>query len=167
MKEDKENCFREFKMQYRIVHRKNFFIIGFSKRITLQFHGENRQLDSLYALMTDENRKKLMSFNDCEPYGIVSVSADFSDRTREGSIWELHLRGLPPTDLMFFPFLNQSGLYSHHAAAIRKRCRAHGLKSTPHGLPPRIMSSRAVPRCSGMKAMTHRAEISKVRYGYR
>ena len=79
------NCFRESKMQYRIVHRKNFFIIGFSKRITLQFHGENRQLDSLYALMTDENRKKLMSFNDCEPYGIVSVSADFSDRTREGS----------------------------------------------------------------------------------
>ena len=27
----KENCFREFKMQYRIVHRKNFFIIGLIK----------------------------------------------------------------------------------------------------------------------------------------
>lgn len=87
----KENCFREFKMQYRIVHRKNFFIIGFSKRITLQFHGENRQLDFLYELMTDENRNRLMSLNDCEPYGIVSVSADFSDRTREGSLLTQYL----------------------------------------------------------------------------
>ena len=86
-----ENCFRESKMQYRIVHRKNFFIIGFSKRITLQFHGENRQLDSLYARMTDEMRRKLLSINDCEPYGIVSVSADFSDRTREGSFLTQYL----------------------------------------------------------------------------
>lgn len=86
-----ENCLKEFKMQYRIVHRKNFFIIGFSKRITLQFHGENRQLDSLYELMTDEMRRKLLSINDCEPYGIVSVSADFSDRTREGSLLTQYL----------------------------------------------------------------------------
>lgn len=78
-------------MEYRVVHRKGFSIIGFRKRITLQFTGENHQIDSLYALLTEESRGRLLAYNDELPNGIVSVSADFSDRTREGSYLDQYL----------------------------------------------------------------------------
>lgn len=78
-------------MEYRIVHRKGFSIIGFRKRITLQFTGENHQIDSLNALLTDDARGRLLACNDELPKGIVSVSADFSDRTREGSYLDQYL----------------------------------------------------------------------------
>ena len=78
-------------MEYRIVHSKGFSIIGFRKRITLQFTGENHQIDSLNALLTDDARGRLLACNDELPKGIVSVSADFSDRTREGSYLDQYL----------------------------------------------------------------------------
>ena len=72
-------------MEYRIIHKEQFFIAGISKRITLQFKGENHQLDSLYQKMTEEMKQKLLQINNTEPSGIVNVSAEFSDRTKEGS----------------------------------------------------------------------------------
>ena len=72
-------------MEYRIIHKKKFFIAGISKRITLQFKGENHQLDSLYQKMTEKTKHKLLQINNTEPSGIVNVSAEFSDRTKEGS----------------------------------------------------------------------------------
>lgn len=72
-------------MNCRIIPKDEFHIIGFRKRITLQFSGENHQIDSLYAQMNEENRKKLLLVNDVQPEGIISVSSDFSDRTKEGS----------------------------------------------------------------------------------
>ena len=82
-------------VEYRIVHRKGFSIIGFRKRITLQFTGENHQIDSLNALLTEDARGRLLACNDELPKGIVSVSADFSDRTREGSYSISILASLP------------------------------------------------------------------------
>lgn len=79
------------RVNYRIVHRKGFSIIGFRKRITLQFTGENHQIDSLNALLTEDARGRLLACNDELPKGIVSVSADFSDRTREGSHLDQYL----------------------------------------------------------------------------
>ena len=78
-------------MECRIISRGEFFIIGFRKSITLQFSGENHQIDSLYELMTEERKACLLAMNDTEPKGIISVSADFSDRTREGSTLDQYL----------------------------------------------------------------------------
>lgn len=75
-------------MDVRIVHRDAFFIIGFHRTITLQFHGENHQNDPLYEKLTDRARAALLALGDQEPEGIVSVSCDFADRTREGSALE-------------------------------------------------------------------------------
>ena len=35
--------------------------------------------------MTEEMKQKLLQINNTEPSGIVNVSAEFSDRTKEGS----------------------------------------------------------------------------------
>ena len=78
-------------MECRIISKDEFFIIGFQKMITLQFSGENHQMDSLYDLMTDERKACLLAMNDTEPKGIISVSADFTDRTREGSTLKQYL----------------------------------------------------------------------------
>ena len=78
-------------MESRIISKGEFFIIGFQKVITLQFSGENKQIESLQELMTEERKARLLAMNDTEPKGIISVSADFSDRTREGSTLKQYL----------------------------------------------------------------------------
>ncbi len=78
-------------MEYRIVSRDEFFIIGFMKRISLQFHGENHQIDSLRDKLTGEVIRELETLNDVEPKGIVCVSANFSDRTKEGSLLDQYI----------------------------------------------------------------------------
>lgn len=72
-------------MEYRIVEKGAFVIVGFKKRITMQFEGVNPQMDSIVRKLTSEVVSELKSLCDTEPSGILSVSANFADRTVEGS----------------------------------------------------------------------------------
>lgn len=72
-------------MDYRIVEKDAFKIVGLKKRITLIFEGTNHQIDSIVQGLTAENIKELKSLCDIEPKGILSVSTNFSERTVEGS----------------------------------------------------------------------------------
>lgn len=72
-------------MDYRIVEKGAFTIVGFCKRITLQFSGANPQMDSLVQKLTPDRIAELKGLCNTEPGGILSVSANFADRTREGS----------------------------------------------------------------------------------
>lgn len=72
-------------MNYRIVEKEAFRIIGFKKRITLQFEGVNHQLDDLVQRLTPEVIAELKSLSNTEPAGILNVSANFTDRTNEGT----------------------------------------------------------------------------------
>ncbi|MFC6334502.1 GyrI-like domain-containing protein [Paenibacillus septentrionalis] len=72
-------------MNYRIVEKEAFRIIGFKKRITLQFEGVNHQLDDLVQKLTPEVIAELKSLSNMEPAGILNVSANFTDRTNEGT----------------------------------------------------------------------------------
>lgn len=72
-------------MNYRIVEKEAFRIIGFKKRITLQFEGVNHQLDDLVQRLTPEVIAELKSLSNMEPTGILNVSANFTDRTNEGT----------------------------------------------------------------------------------
>lgn len=72
-------------MDYRIVEKDAFKIVGLKKRITLIFEGVNHQMDSVLQSLTDEGIKELKSLCDTEPKGILSVSTNFSERTVEGS----------------------------------------------------------------------------------
>lgn len=78
-------------MDWRLEHLDSFWIVGFSKRISLQFEGENHQLDELVGRMTTSVVAHLKSLNDRSPKGILNVSADFEDRTREGSMLDQYL----------------------------------------------------------------------------
>ena len=72
-------------MDYRIVDKDAFKIVGLKKRITLIFEGVNHQMDSVLQGLTADKIKELKSLCDIEPKGILSVSANFAERTVEGS----------------------------------------------------------------------------------
>lgn len=73
------------KMNYRIIDKEAFYITGFKKQITLVFNGVNTQMESVYEKLTPEIIAELKSLSDIEPSGMLNVSANFSDRTLEGS----------------------------------------------------------------------------------
>ncbi|WP_024295559.1 AraC family transcriptional regulator [Lacrimispora indolis] len=72
-------------MNYRVIEKEEFHIVGFKKRITMQFKGINPQMDSLVQKLTPQVIEELKGLCDVEPKGILSVSADFNERTTEGS----------------------------------------------------------------------------------
>jgi AraC family transcriptional regulator len=73
------------KMDYRIVHKGEFSIVGFKKRITLQFEGINSQIDNITAKLTPEIITELKGLCDIEPEGILNASVNFEDQTLEGT----------------------------------------------------------------------------------
>ena len=72
-------------MNYRIVEKNDFYIIGLKKRITIQFKGINTQMDSLVRELTPEMITELKGLCDTVPEGILTVSANFSERASECS----------------------------------------------------------------------------------
>jgi AraC family transcriptional regulator len=72
-------------MNYRVVEKDGFNIVGFKKRITMQFKGINTQMDSLVEKLTPQVIDELKCLCDVKPKGILSVSANFDERTTEGS----------------------------------------------------------------------------------
>lgn len=78
-------------MQYRIVHNNEFKIVGFKKRVTLQFEGTNPQVQLLSEQMTPERIAELKSLCNIDPQGMLSVSVNFAERTTEGSELDQYL----------------------------------------------------------------------------
>lgn len=94
-------------MDYRIVHNKSFQIVGFKKRITLQFEGVNPQMASLYEKLTPEHIARLKALRNIQPEGILSVSANFTERTEEGTALEQYIgvatTQVPPSEYEVLP----------------------------------------------------------------
>lgn len=78
-------------MDYRIVEKPKFNIIGFKKQVSLQFNGINLQIESLAKKLTPEIIGELKALCDIEPKGMLSVSTNFDERTTEGSKHDQYL----------------------------------------------------------------------------
>ena len=72
-------------MNYRIVKKEEFKIVGVKKRITLIYRGVNTQMDSMWAGLTMDDFIELKRLSNVEPGGILCVSANFSEGRAEGS----------------------------------------------------------------------------------
>ena len=80
------------KMEYRIVHKSPFKIVGFKKRITLQFEGINPQMDDLIAKLTPKIIAELKSLCDTEPNGMLNITVRLNQLTPDGSM-EIPIEG--------------------------------------------------------------------------
>jgi AraC family transcriptional regulator len=73
-----------FEMNYRIVEKGAFKLVGFKKRVPIVFEGVNPEIAKMTEHFTPEVIKKLKALSDVEPTGIISSSTNFSEGRMEG-----------------------------------------------------------------------------------
>lgn len=72
-------------MNYRIVEKGPFKLVGFKKRVPIIFNGVNPEIAKMYQLMTPEVIERLKALSNIEPAGIISASTNFSEERMEES----------------------------------------------------------------------------------
>lgn len=66
-------------MNYRLVEKEAFKIIGFKKRVPIIFEGVNSEIVKMTERLTPEIVQQLKELSNVEPRGIISASTNFSD----------------------------------------------------------------------------------------
>lgn len=72
-------------MDYRIVEKEAFYIVGLKKRVSLLYHGVNPEIAAMWASLTEEDIKALKALSNVEPHGLVSASVNFTEGRAEGT----------------------------------------------------------------------------------
>ncbi|MBD7964993.1 AraC family transcriptional regulator [Fictibacillus norfolkensis] len=72
-------------MNYRIVEKDTFSIVGLKKRVSLVFEGVNPEIAAMWQSLTPEMISELKKLSNIEPSGLISASTNFSERTTENS----------------------------------------------------------------------------------
>lgn len=81
----------EVTMDYRIVEKSAFKIIGVSGRIPLVYYGPNPHFADVWRKLRQEDLLTLVGFSETEPRGIMNVYANYEDRTAEGTHFDLYV----------------------------------------------------------------------------
>jgi AraC family transcriptional regulator len=85
------NIIGGYKMDYRIVEKEAFYIIGASGRIPLIYNGPNPHTAEVWGKLRQEDLLVLMEYSKKEPKGIISAYANYEDSTKEGTMLDLHV----------------------------------------------------------------------------
>lgn len=72
-----------YEMNYRIVEKGPFKLVGFKKRVPIIFEGVNPEIAKMTALLTPEIVAQLKAMSNVEPIGIISASVNFSESRME------------------------------------------------------------------------------------
>ncbi|GAB3807323.1 AraC family transcriptional regulator [Virgibacillus kimchii] len=70
-------------MNYRIVEKGPFKLVGFKKRVPIIFKGVNPEIANMTELLTPKVIKELKALANIEPTGIISASTNFSEGRME------------------------------------------------------------------------------------
>ena len=70
-------------MNYRIVEKEGFRIIGLKKRVPIIFNGVNPEISSMWKSLNEEMIRQLIVLSNVEPRGLISASANFSEGRME------------------------------------------------------------------------------------
>ena len=71
-------------MNYRIVEKERFSIVGIKKRVPIIFSGVNPEIASMWKSLDAEKISKLKGLSNVEPMGMISASTNFSESRMEG-----------------------------------------------------------------------------------
>jgi len=85
-------------LEFRVVDKPAFNLVGVSKRVPMQFEGINQEIVKLAESITEEQKKEMHSLQNMEPYEIVNASydADANFLREEGEL--THLIGILTTE---------------------------------------------------------------------
>lgn len=70
-------------MNYRIVHKEAFRIVGIGRRVPIVFNGVNPDIAAMWASLDMEKIASLKQLSNIEPAGLVSASTNFSEGRME------------------------------------------------------------------------------------
>ena len=70
-------------MNYRIVEKEAFRIVGIHKRVPIVFHGVNPEIASMWKSLDGESIDNLKKLSNVEPIGLLSASTNFSEGRME------------------------------------------------------------------------------------
>jgi AraC family transcriptional regulator len=85
-------------MEYKIVEKGPFFIVGVHKQVKLIYRGVNPEIAAMAkALYEDEaSMETLLQLGDVEPRGLLNISTNFTEDRAEGSVLD-HYVGVAAT----------------------------------------------------------------------
>jgi AraC family transcriptional regulator len=70
-------------MNYRIVEKEPFSIVGIMKRVPIQFNGVNTEIASMWKSLTSDDIDQLKKLSNVDPLGLISASTNFSEGRME------------------------------------------------------------------------------------
>jgi AraC family transcriptional regulator len=70
-------------MNYRIIEKEAFRIVGIKKRVPIIFNGVNPEIASMWQSLDIVKINQLKSFSNVEPVGLISASTNFSEGRME------------------------------------------------------------------------------------
>ncbi|HWQ80290.1 MAG TPA: AraC family transcriptional regulator [Anaerovoracaceae bacterium] len=72
-------------MDYRIVEKEAFYVVGLKKTVPLQYHGVNPEIAAMWETLTPDDIIELKGISNIEPKGFVSATINFTDGRAEGT----------------------------------------------------------------------------------
>lgn len=72
-------------MDYRIIEKEAFYIVGVHKRVTLIYEGVNPEIAAMWASLSMDDILALKALSTVEPIGLLSASANFAESRAEGT----------------------------------------------------------------------------------
>ncbi|MCM3717606.1 AraC family transcriptional regulator [Fictibacillus phosphorivorans] len=72
-------------MNYRIVEKDAFRIVGIKKRVPLIYEGVNPEIAAMWQSLTMDLINEMKDLSNIEPKGLISASTNFSERLAENS----------------------------------------------------------------------------------
>jgi AraC family transcriptional regulator len=78
-------------MNYRIIDKDAFTIVGIKKRISLVYEGVNHQMDDMWTSLTEKDFIELKQLSNAEPGGIICASTNFSEGRSEGTMLDQYI----------------------------------------------------------------------------
>ena len=94
-------------MEFKIEKKEKFNIVGVSKRVPIQFEGENKAIIELAQSITEQQRKDMHQLADLYPHQVLNVSFDFDDGYLEEKGCLTHMIGFATTKENPFDHLEQ------------------------------------------------------------
>lgn len=70
-------------MNYRIVEKEAFRIVGLYKRVPIIFNGVNPEINAMWKSLNEQMIKQLKELSNIEPNGLISASVNFSEERME------------------------------------------------------------------------------------
>jgi len=94
-------------MEFKIEKKEKFNIVGVSKRVPIQFEGENNAILELAQSITEQQRNEMHQLADLYPHQVLNVSYDFDDGFLEEKGYLTHMIGFATVKENTFDDLEQ------------------------------------------------------------